>query len=144
MTKHLILMAALFMSAAISFAQTKEEKPDTKAFLNRYQNLVMRMEKAAANNNVTRDSIYAWKDERTAIKRLYSDTYKHILSDDELEKYFAISTDYKATRASMDGSAEARSDAPLVVTPTRLQLEAHKLTQDSTSIHQHSFKHYPR
>ena len=102
MTKHLILMAALFMSAAISFAQTKEEKPDTKAFLNRYQNLVMRMEKAAANNNVTRDSIYAWKDERTAIKRLYSDTYKHILSDDELEKYFAISTDYKATRASMN------------------------------------------
>lgn len=102
MTKHLILMAAFFMSAAISFAQTKEEKPDTKAFLNRYQNLVMRMEKAAANNNVTRDSIYAWKDERTAIKRLYSDTYKHILSDDELEKYFAISTDYKATRASMN------------------------------------------
>ena len=95
-------MAALFMSAAISFAQTKEEKPDTKAFLNRYQNLVMRMEKAAANNNVTRDSIYAWKDERTAIKRLYSDTYKHILSDDALEKYFAISTDYKVTRASMN------------------------------------------
>ncbi|MGM9713165.1 MAG: hypothetical protein ACI3Y5_03475 [Prevotella sp.] len=95
-------MAAFFMSAAISFSQTKEQKPDTKAFLNRYQNLVMRMEKASANGTVTKDSIYAWKDERTAIKRLYSDTYKRIFTDDEVEKYFAISTDYKTTRASIN------------------------------------------
>lgn len=69
-----------------------QNKPDTKAFLNRCSALVQRLN---PSYTTCTDSVVAWKQERIAIKALYKNTYKPVMTNDEVSQYTSYATQYK-------------------------------------------------
>lgn len=64
---------------------------DSRKFLNRYSKLIGRVKAEYYNNE---DSVYAWKSERKKIKNLYSQRYKYLFTDDEMDEYYELNAKY--------------------------------------------------
>ena len=86
-TLTIIMMFALCIGASAQTSTTANKK-----FLKRCEALVTRIDDRYAQNA---DSVAAWKAERKNIQTLYKERYKSAFSDDELEEYSKITTQYK-------------------------------------------------
>lgn len=88
--KKIVSIVMLFVFCLTISAQ--EQISNNQKFLDRYSLLIKRMKPEYASNV---DSLYAWKAENKKIKTLYSERYKYLFTDEELEEYSSLATQYK-------------------------------------------------
>lgn len=90
------ILTVLMLFAAVIVANAQTDAADNVKFLNRYSALIKRM-KPEHSENI--DSLYAWSAERKKIKVLYTERYRRLLTDDQLEEYSAMTAQYKSKSA---------------------------------------------
>lgn len=96
MKKIISIMMLCFVCVTLS-AQT--DTASHRKFLNRYSALIARMKDKYVDNP---DSVAAWKLERKNIQNLYKERYKYTFTDDELEEYYSLNTQYKTRVTEMN------------------------------------------
>lgn len=110
--KRTTIVAAFLVMAVTSFSQTPKGG-DNAAFLLRCQRLSDRMAAVDSVKAAPDDSIAAWRTERAAIKTEYKAVYAKRLTDDEAERYYAYTSQYKKRLATLkvNDMGEALNDA---------------------------------
>lgn len=93
--RRILSLAVVLSMALATFAQ---QNPYGQKFLNRYRNLLLRM---TEESYTCKDSLHAWKLEKKSIKYDYRDTYRILMTDDEVRQYNSYNMQYKKRVAQL-------------------------------------------